>query len=177
MVYLIIFKRLKPTTMRLLLPALLLLLFSCKTTTYYVSRHAERSGTMATDPPLTKEGEKQALDLRDYLKGRRIGAVYSTNFTRTKSTAAPTAALYGVPVNIYDAQRSTVLVDSLKAGNRRNVLVVGHSNTVDDIVNRFVGTAAISDLPDTEYGSLFIVKKKGGSYSFQKISVPKTTQR
>lgn len=152
-------------------------LFACKTTTYYISRHAEKAGTMATDPPLTPEGEKAALDLRNYVKGKKLVAVYSSNYVRTKATARPAADEHKVPVSVYNAQQSVALVDSLKAVNKGNVLIVGHSNTVDDVVNRFVGTNVVSDLPETEYGSLFIVKKKGSGYAFQKISVPKTEPR
>lgn len=146
-------------------------LLSCKTTTYYISRHAEKAGGMSGDPPLTPQGEQQAIALRDYLAGKKIGAIYSTAYLRTKATAGPTADAYSLPVNNYSATAPNVLVDSLKANNKRNVLIIGHSNTVDDLVNRFVGTVAVSDLPDSEYGSLFIVRKKGSSYRFEKNKV------
>ena len=150
---------------------------SCKSTTYYISRHAERAGTMSSDPSLTPEGEKQALDLRDYLRGKNIKGVYSTNFARTKATAKPTSELYNLPVNLYNPAHANTMIDSLKATNKNNILIVGHSNTVDDMVNRFMGANTMTDLPETEYGSLFIVKKKGGSYTFEKIKVLQTTPR
>jgi len=154
-----------------------ILFTSCKSTTYYISRHAERAGTMSNDPQLTPEGEKQALDLRDYLRGKNIKGIYSTNFTRTKSTAKPTSELYNLPINLYNPAQANNMIDSLKAANKNNILIVGHSNTVDDIVNRFTGVNTLTDLPETEYGSLFIVKKKGSNYTFEKIKVPQTTQR
>jgi hypothetical protein len=57
------------------------------------------------------------------------------------------------------------------------VLVVGHSNTVDDIVNGLTGRAEMTDLADNEYGNAFIVKRKGSSYTFERIKVPQTTPR
>jgi 2,3-bisphosphoglycerate-dependent phosphoglycerate mutase len=150
---------------------------SCKSTTYYISRHAERAGTMSSDPQLTPEGEKQALDLRNYLRGKSINGIYSTNFARTKATAKPTSELFNVPVNLYNPAQANNIIDSLKSTNKNNILIVGHSNTVDDIVNRFTGSNTMTDLPETEYGSLFIVKKKGSSYTFEKIKVPQTTPR
>ena len=157
---------------------LIVLLASCNTTTYYISRHMERAGTMGNDPQLTPEGEKQAMDLRDYLKGKSIKGIYSTNFNRTRATAKPTSELYQLPVNIYSpGAQANNMIDSLKTNNKNNILVVGHSNTVDDMVNRFLGTNTITDLPETEYGSLFIVKKKGSNYTFEKIKVPQTTPR
>ena len=153
------------------------LLASCKTTTYYVSRHAERAGATSNDPPLTPEGEKQALDLRDYLKNKSIKGIYSTNFNRTKATARPTGEHFNLPVSIYNPQQANNMIDSLRAANKNNILIVGHSNTVDDLVNRLMGTNTMTDLPETEYGSLFIVKKKGSSYTFEKMKVPQTTAR
>lgn len=155
-----------------------LFLLSCKTTTYYISRHAEKGGTsMATDPPLTSEGEKQALDLKDYLTGKNIKTIYSTNFIRTKATAQPTSLMVNVPLKIYAPSSNNALVDSLRKISKGNVLVVGHSNTVDDIANGLTGTNHMSDLADNEYGNLFIVKKRGNSYSFERIQVPRTTPR
>lgn len=154
---------------------LLLAFFSCKTTTYYISRHAEKAGGMSSDSPLTPFGEKEAKDLQAYLKDKKIGAVYSTNFIRTRSTAQPTSDFFALPVTLYNPAKSAALADSLKAHNSRNVLIVGHSNTVDDLVNEFMGSHVMNDLQETEYGSLFIVQKKRGRYSFQKIAVPRVT--
>jgi len=47
--------------------------------------------------------------------------------------------------------------------------VVGHSNTVDDIVNKLCGQVKIaSDLNDGEYDNLFVVKIKGKKIVFDK---------
>lgn len=156
----------------------ILFLLSCKTTTYFITRHAEKAGTgMTTDPPLTAEGEKQALDLRNYLKGKKIKTIYSTNFIRTKATAEPTRQLYGIEMKIYNPSKLAELVAELKTLNNGNVLIVGHSNTVDDVANGLTGTNNMSDLADNEYGNLFIVRKKGSNYSFERIRVPQTAPR
>jgi broad specificity phosphatase PhoE len=151
-------------------------LLSCKTTTYYITRHSEKAGTtMTSDPPLSAEGEKQALQLKAYLTGKGIKSIYSTNFIRTQRTAQPVSVAANIPIQVYSEVNP--LVDTLKASNKGNVLIVGHSNTVDDIVNRFTGGTTITDLPDNEYGNLFIVKKKGTSYTFEKIKVPPMVPR
>lgn len=156
----------------------MLFLLSCKTTTYYITRHAEKAGnSMTTDPPLSAEGEKQAFDLKNYLTGKNIKIIYATNFIRTKATAQPTGLLFGVPVKIYTPSASNSLVDSLKKITNGNVLIVGHSNTVDDITNGLMSKNVMSDLADNEYGNLFIVKKKGNNYFFERIRVPQTTPR
>ena len=157
------------------------LLASCKATTYYIVRHAEKEGgntmAMTADPPLSAEGQKQAMDLKNFLTNKNIKTIYSTNYARTLATAEPTRQLYGVTVKIYDPRKQDRLVEELKKISDGNVLVVGHSNTVDDVVNGLMGTSQMTDLPETEYGSMFIVKKKGSSYSFEKIKVPQTEPR
>lgn len=168
-------KRKRKLMSRLCFFVLAVFLFSCQTTTYYISRHAEKAGAMSSDPPLTAEGERQAQSLSEYLSGKNIGAVYSTNYVRTTSTAKPTADRFHLTVNIYNAGASVPFIDSLKMVNKKNVLVVGHSNTVDDMVNALLDKNVVNDLPETEYGTLFVVKKKGSHYDFEKITVPQTT--
>ena len=42
------------------------------------------------------------------------------------------------------------------------MLIVGHSNTVDDVVNKLCGEIKVpADLPDSEYDNLYLVIKKG----------------
>jgi broad specificity phosphatase PhoE len=157
----------------------ILFLVSCKSTTYYIVRHAEREqgATMMSDPPLSAEGEKQAVDLKNFLQNKNIKTIYSTNYARTIATAEPTRKLFGVNLKIYDPRKTDQLVEELKKISDGNVLVVGHSNTVDDVVNGLLGETKMTDLPDTAYGNVFIVKKKGNSYSFEQMKVPQTAPR
>ena len=124
---------------------------------------------MSSDPGLTPEGEKQAQDLKNYLQGKNIKAIYSTNYIRTKSTAQPTSDLFGVPVKIYNPAQTTQLLDSLKGFKSGNVLIVGHSNTVDDIVNRLTGEAQLSDLPDSAYNNIYVVNRKGNKFVLRRM--------
>ena len=53
---------------------------------------------------------------------------------------------------------------------KKNVLIVGHSNTVDDIVNGLCGEVKIAgDLPETAYDNLFVVVKKRGKLIFREL--------
>src|SRR4051812_28152413 len=145
-------------------------LASCKTTSYFIVRHAEKEAatTMSTDVPLSAQGKQRAEALRETLKNEQIKEIYSTNYIRTKSTAQPLADLLHLAIEVYNPS-DTSFVSHLKANAKGNVLIVGHSNTVDDLVNKLMGSKEIAgDLQDSEYGDLFIVTKKGHHFSFEK---------
>lgn len=155
-----------------------LFLFSCSNTIYIV-RHAEKAAgvdpaTMKsiTDPPLTVEGQERALKLREMLEGKGIKHIYSTNTLRTISTAKPLKELsLKIPITIYSSKPDSMdaFIRQLKNILKGNVLVVGHSNTVDDIANKLcLSTVVAGDLKDSEYDNLFIIKRKGDKYQFSK---------
>lgn len=153
--------------MKPVLPLLLLtfLLTGCYQK-YYIVRHAEKaqesSGTTmqtAGNPPLSDAGQQRAKDLAERLKGEKIGAIYSTNTIRTRETATPTAAQAGLTIQTYGRIDSS-LINQFKA-LKSNTLIVGHSNTVDDLVNGLTGQQLLKDLPDAAYDNLYIITKKG----------------
>jgi broad specificity phosphatase PhoE len=164
--------------MRYLLPFISLLLFSCGNTIYIV-RHAEKEtgidmATMkpSSDPPLSPAGQERALQLKQVLGSEHIKHIYSTNTLRTVSTATPLKELYpGMPIHIYSSRMDSMdaFIRRIKEIRKDNVLIVGHSNTVDDLANKIAGSAVVpGDLKDSEYDNLFILKRKGNSYQFKK---------
>lgn len=68
-------------------------------------------------------------------------------------------------------------LDQLKSLKEGNVLVVSHSNVVDDVVNGLLGEKKLSDLPEDEYGVMYKVTRKGTSYSLERFVIPKTAKR
>ena len=136
---------------------------------YYIVRHAEKaivdSSVKLSAVPLSEQGEKRAEGLKNQLQNKRIRYIYSTNTVRTKATAEPLSKAIGVPVKIYDGSNAN-FIQTLKKSDG-NVLIVGHSNTVDDLVNGLTGKSLLSDLPDNLYGNLFIVHKKGKMIKYE----------
>jgi phosphohistidine phosphatase SixA len=149
-------------------------LLSCKTTTYYIVRHAEKESSttmsgnaMTSDVPLSEQGRQRAEALKDLLRRENIKYIFSTNYIRTKSTAQPLAEALNVRIEMYDP-KDVSFVSRLKSLDG-NALIVGHSNTVDELVNELAGKKEISgDLPDSDYGDLFVVRKKGNKLEFEK---------
>jgi broad specificity phosphatase PhoE len=145
---------------------------SC-TRNVYVVRHAEKiaptdsaAKMMANDPPLSEAGKVRAIVLRDELDKRHVRHIYSTNTIRTMSTAEPLREKLQIRIALYSNIDS--LVNLIKS-TEGNALVVGHSNTVDDIVNKLCGQTKIAaDLKDPEYDNLFVVKFRGKKATFQR---------
>lgn len=145
-------------------------IFTSCSTTYYVVRHAEKEVTtnmMTSDVPLSAAGKERAEALKSNLQSKKIRHIYSTNYIRTKGTAQSLSDAIGIPIQTYDP-RDTAFVNKIKNLGKGNVLIVGHSNTVDDIINRFTGKPTLQDLPDTQYGDIFIIRKKGDKYTYSK---------
>ncbi|MBI1343358.1 MAG: histidine phosphatase family protein [Terrimonas sp.] len=155
--------------MRILLVISVFLVLSSCSHSYYIVRHAEKMPTgpgMTSDVPLSVPGQQRADDLLAVLKKKKIGYVFSTQTVRTISTATPTADFFGLPIEPYGPRPDTAFIRQLQSLHK-NTLVVGHSNTVDDIVNMLCGSVKItSDLRDKEYDNLYVVKKKGKQYIF-----------
>jgi len=157
---------------RILFLVLAFALVSCNASTYYVIRHAERvnSPSMSVDVPLSESGKLRAEALKKALSGKKITQIYSTNYNRTKATVAPIAEERNLRIQLYDP-RDTSFVSRLKKISKANVLVVGHSNTIDDIVNQLAGRKEIpGDLPDSQYGDLYVIRIKGNKTTVEKKS-------
>jgi broad specificity phosphatase PhoE len=123
---------------------------------------------MSSDVALTEEGQRRAAALRDSMKNKKISVVFSTATIRTRSTAKPTADQFHLLIQSYGPIPDSSFVAKLRS-LKKNVLVVGHSNTVDDIVNGLTGTNSVpSDLEDNQYDNLYVVRVKGKKVIFQK---------
>ena len=151
-----------------LLPFVLL---SCRATKYYIVRHAEKevATTMTSDVPLSEKGKQQALSLKEILLHKKIHHIFSTSYARTIATAQPLSTASGIPIVIYNPA-DTTFITQLRKLPRANILIVGHSNTVDDLVNALTGKSLLQDLKDSQYGDLFFVSKQGKRYRYSRSS-------
>jgi broad specificity phosphatase PhoE len=131
------------------------------TTTIVLVRHAEKAAEPAADPPLTAEGAARAQALVEAVRGMPVTAIVSTDFARTRSTAAPLAARLGLTPEIVDARlrdHARMVAEGILARHRgETVVVVGHSNTVPDIVAA-LGATRPPPICDAEYDNLYVVR-------------------
>ena len=132
-------------------------LSGCASHTLYLVRHAEKATAPANDPPLTTVGQQRALALRDSLRDKEIGLIYSTNKLRTRSTAEPLAQTIGIPIKPYSTDTLWEVARHLTKLGRTNVLVVGHSNTLLPLLDQLPVTHQKKEIPDSNYDNLFVV--------------------
>ena len=130
-----------------------------KTTTIYFIRHAEKVDS-SNNPDLSTFGLERAAHWNEIFSDIPFDAIYSTDFTRTKQTAAPTAANKKIDITIYDAKN--IDFQKFKTDNLgKTVLVVGHSNTIPDFVNKLINQDVYSNIEDKTFGNLYIVTLNG----------------
>jgi len=163
-------------TVKLLIFAIILTgLISCKddqklsdayiepaVSTYYFIRHAEkiRSNSEDIDPELSQKGLGRAMHWAEILNDVELDAIYSTDYERTTMTAAPTSVKKDLTVQYYDP--SDIDIEQFKIDNLgKKVLVVGHSNSTPEFVNKMLGEEKYEAMDDYDNGSLYIVQLTG----------------
>ncbi len=155
---------------KLLLLVALLSLFSCNTgpkhgepvdnqgiTTFYFIRHAEKRTDQGSDPELTEEGKQRAEEWVNYFYLKNVDHIISSDYKRTKATAAPVAAAHDMEVEIYDV-RTVKAMDLLKKYRGKTVALFGHSNTINAYTNELQNDSIYNALDEKDYESYFYVR-------------------
>ena len=107
----------------------------------------------AKDPDLTPEGKRYAERLAEQLPSAGLTAVYVSATKRAQQTAASLAKRHKIVPKIYDpADSQGVVAAALQEPG--TVLIVGHSNTVPNIVV-LLGGQRPRDLAHEDFGDLW----------------------
>jgi 2,3-bisphosphoglycerate-dependent phosphoglycerate mutase len=127
-------------------------------TTVILIRHGERNAPTPAnpDPHLNTVGKARAKKLIHLVGQSGIKAIYRSHFVRAKETAQPLAAHLGLSTIEMD-EPLQIKNDILSNHSGQTVLVIGHSNTLPDIINR-LGAGNMPVINDTEFDNLFVVK-------------------
>ena len=120
----------------------------------FVVRHAEKADA-TKDPDLSEPGRSRAEALAKVLSDANVAAIYVTEFKRTQQTAAPLAKALGISATVLPAQDSASLIAKLHASNG-NALVVGHGNTIPDLI-KALGISEPISIAENDYDNLFAV--------------------
>lgn len=126
----------------------------------YVMRHLNTPAG-ERDPDLTDEGQRAATALASWFRNARPAAIFVSHFKRSGQTAAPLAALLGLTPIVYDPADTPGLIARVRA-TRGPVLIVGHSNTVPDIIEQLGGTRPAA-LVHEDFGDIWRVAPDGAT--------------
>jgi len=121
----------------------------------FIVRHADKASTGGKDLDLSVQGQRRADALAHILKDSQITSVFVTEFKRTQETAIPTARAAHVSPTVIPANDIGVIVEKLRALNG-NALVVGHGNTIPDLL-KALGIATQVSIPEDDYTDIFVV--------------------
>lgn len=123
-----------------------------------VVRHAERLDS-STDSPLSAAGEQRAKVLAKVAGRAGVSAIFVTQFQRTQQTAAPLAAQLTLTPVVMTV--TAALVERIRRDHVNDVvLIVGHSNTVPEILTQ-LGAAGPVKIDDDEFDALFVLVPRG----------------
>ncbi len=132
------------------------------TTTIIFVRHAEKELNAGDNPGLSDAGRRRVAELTrqlvdaDVVAG--IDAIYATPFRRTQETAQPLAEALDLPINSYDAaDRETVLETILKEHKGKIILVVGHRDTLSELIANLGANKNVPPIDELEYDNIYII--------------------
>ena len=136
---------------------------SATTTTIVLVRHAEKQLGAISDAPLSPQGEVRASRLAsmfgDNEQFGRIRKIYVTNTRRTQQTASGLAQRLGLTPEVVDPK-----VDSgefarrvLRENRGSRALIVGHSNTIPEIIAALTRVNAVPPMGDEEFDTVYVV--------------------
>ena len=132
--------------------------FTCYPKAVYLFRHAEKQVIKGEDnPELTKAGFVRSNALAEAMTDISAGLIYSSEYARTQQTAAPLAKQWSTDINIKTAKDPEAQVDIALANCNLHVIIVGHSNTIPNLISLFGVVEAIT-IEDNQYGDLFIIE-------------------
>lgn len=124
----------------------------------YVMRHLDTDD--GQDPSLNANGSNRAKQLSNFLSDRDIQEIFVTDTRRSRETVLPLASKLGIKPTLYDPRRPDILA-SLVGGIAGTVLVIGHSNTVPDLITRLGGKPPQS-IARSVFGTIWRIDANSG---------------
>jgi phosphohistidine phosphatase SixA len=138
----------------------------------FLVRHAEKADAPRQDPPLNDAGVVRAKELARMLESAGIKTIITSQFLRAKQTAEPLAQKLGLtaatmpiamnPSNPQQVSEQSISEIVARVNERpgENVLVIGHSNTVPEVI-RMLGGDVVPTIDEKKFDDLFVVTVVG----------------
>lgn len=150
--------------MKIVISLILLFVFQqnkaqSETTTLYLIRHAEKADS-SSNPELSEDGIKRSVRWTKLFEKTQIDNFYTTLTRRTQMTCSTIATSKQKDITFYDAARFT-LQEIVAKHPGKTILVVGHSNTIPQQINTFLGEEIYPQIDENEFGNLYTIKVNG----------------
>lgn len=141
---------------------------AAKVTTVFLVRHAEKADEPGRNPPLSEAGRLRAEALARLLQTAGVKGIYTSQFLRTQQTAEPLAKRLGVTVSsvslsVKSSNPTEVSEESIRELTKKveahagdAVLIVGHSNSVPDVI-KMLGGDIVPKIDESKFDDLFVV--------------------
>lgn len=129
----------------------------------YAVRHCEKNMDGSDNPDLSPSGQARAERLGKVMDDARLNRVCTTNTKRTVQTGEAVKRYAGdPPMETFPvAAQNDWLAELLNQGGGKRYFYVGHQNTVPMLLNTLVGRQEFKNLPDDEFGRIYIAVTKG----------------
>jgi broad specificity phosphatase PhoE len=127
--------------------------------TVFLVRHAEKLSP-ARDAILSPRGHKRADCLAHTLGDAGIQVIFATGLVRTQQTAKPLARKLGLKANTVEYKDTAGLVEKLRGMSDKTVLVVAHSDTLPEIIEK-LGAGKVGSIKEDEFDRLFVFHHTG----------------
>lgn len=129
--------------------------------TVILVRHAEVNSGI--NPALSPPGQQRAILLARMLRDINLKAVFVTEFQRSVQTGTPAADMAGLTVTPYSHGDPAGLVATVNTAHKKGtVLVIAHSDTVDDIAAGFNASGA-GTLASGQFDRMFLIIRSLGT--------------
>ena len=126
---------------------------------YYVMRHLDTLQGVQ-DPGLTEQGRQRAERLATWFGDDPPASILVSDTRRARETVTPLAARLGIEPRVYDPADTAGLIAEISK-EPPPVLIVGHSNTVPDIIARLGGERP-APLAHTDFGDVWQIEQGSG---------------
>ncbi len=123
--------------------------------TVILVRHAERLNDTDTTS-ISESGIERAKALENVVREVGIQRIYVSEKIRTVQTAAPATTRRGIIATRITASDISRYVDSVKSHRGDGILIVGHSDTLPQIIRK-LGISDVPTIPLNQFDDLFVV--------------------
>ncbi len=127
-----------------------------QTTQLYIIRHTEKASDSDENPSLSAAGIERASYWKKVLQHIEFDQVFTTDFIRNVQTAELISTESDIKPELYYPMSFDV-VKFLQLVQGQKVLIIGHSNTIPDMVNRLIDETKYPPMSHENYNQLYLI--------------------